>query len=511
MQQHKNLPNRIIKNLTLFSMLFMIGLGGLMVFTEIKPFWVDEWFIITSLKTKSLSEIFGQLAFMQQFPRVYLSILKVITQYFNYSYISLRLPSYLVSIATISLAWNVMKKLFSEQMFTRYLFMLVLISSFTFTEYFVEIKQYVMDIFLCVLAVWQLIEQDGLSTGNPPTMPKYVLLCFSFLAAPYFSYTYPIAIAPVYFIVFLQSLSILNNNDKGKSSKIKSLTFQWVPLVLCSISIFIFYLLDAGRLVTDKIMYDRWDFLMINNENKLLSFLSSVYTFFAQLGAGVLFENLLGTLGALGFIVGCIACIRSYSTLIQSLETKIRLYSCLVLCLTFLLFLLKKLPLGTPRLNAFATPSICILTILFLNLISEKMNKNWQKVLLPAILYAGLIGNIFTTFGNSFTSDVYKRQLQIYNASKMAISDAQSKNIPILITNAVTYPYEQAVIDAGAPDPGAWVLKTMPAYNMQQHLPVYNIIDSSKTASFIATLPATVPVIMAGDGINYHLITRPTQ
>jgi 4-amino-4-deoxy-L-arabinose transferase-like glycosyltransferase len=106
-------------------------------------------------KTKTGKDLFGQLHFLQQFPRVYLALFKAFTAAFNYSYVSLRLPSFLVSLATIMLSYDVTRKLFDKLSFTRYLFMMILASSFTFVKYFVEVKQYPMDILLSVLAVWQ--------------------------------------------------------------------------------------------------------------------------------------------------------------------------------------------------------------------------------------------------------------------------------------------------------------------------------------------------------------------
>ncbi len=41
-----------------------------------------------------------------------------------------------------------------------------------------------------------------------------------------------------------------------------------------------FYMLDARNLATDKIMYDRWSFLIIDNNNKLLSFCKNCYVLF---------------------------------------------------------------------------------------------------------------------------------------------------------------------------------------------------------------------------------------
>jgi hypothetical protein len=48
---------------------------------------------------------------------------------------------------------------------------------------------------------------------------------------------------------------------------------QWLPLLLGAIGIGAFFMLDAKQLSTDKIMYDRWSFLLMTDDNKVFFFL----------------------------------------------------------------------------------------------------------------------------------------------------------------------------------------------------------------------------------------------
>ena len=290
---YKN-PGQLMRKITLATLVFTVCIGAVLVLVQIKPFWVDEWFIIDSLKTKDVTGIFGQLDFMQQFPRVYLALIKVFTSFFNYSYFSLRLPSYLVSV-----------------------------SSFTYTEYFVEMKQYPMDIFMSVAALWQLSELLQLKEDNAVNISRYVFLCAGFLIVPFFSYTYLIAIAPAYFVIFLQTISILKSDRPG-AVKRRILVMQWGAILISVSGVFLFYLLDAKQLATDKIMYDRWSFLIINEGNKLYSFFTSFYTLFSQTGNGLVFESLFGILGIGGFIFGIVSCIKGYLKREESLEMQMR-------------------------------------------------------------------------------------------------------------------------------------------------------------------------------------------
>ena len=500
-------PEKIARIATLATLWFTVIMGAALVTFQIKPFWVDEWFVIYSLKTKSMAGIFGQLEFLQQFPRTYLALIKWFTSYFNYSYFSLRLPSYLVSISVILLCYNVMKKMYDKQVFSRYLFVMIIVSSFTFVKYFVEMKQYTMDIFMSVFVLWQLIELLKLRSDDPVDIKKYLILCISSFVVPFFSYTYLIAVVPMYVVVGLQALNILGDHIPS-AEKRKIIMLQCLPLLIGGIGIILFYLLDARQLASDKIMYDRWSFLLIDNENKVLSFFKTFYKFFAQLGSGFVFENLFGILGVAAFFYGVVAAVRGLRNQNYSLTAQLRLYSCLVLVLTFALFLMKKLPLGTPRLNAYTMPSIAILIIWLINKISLSSRSKVQKMILPVILYAGVIGNIYSSYFNYFISPVYKKQMQIYVASESAIRRAGAQKMPVLITPGITFPYETAVIDAGKPDPAIWVLKTLPAYDMRQQPPVYAIKNTDSIGEVIAALPPGVKAVLVGDGINYHVINR---
>ena len=497
---------KLVRKLTLFTLLFIICIGLVLVFVPIQPFWVDEWFIISSLKTKNIAQIFGQLNFMQQFPRVYLALVKVFTHFFNYSYFSLRFPSFVVSMSTIVLGYRVLNKLFGRDSFLRYLFVLIIVSSFTFTEYFVEMKQYPMDIFASVLAIWQLIELLEISRDNNVKVRRYLFLCAGFLIAPCFSYTYPIAIAPAYIVVLLQTIAIFKSGQPLTKKKRITIT-QWVPLLIGLIGMALFYFIDAKQLATDRIMHDRWSFLMLDSDHKFVSFCSGFYSLFSQTGNGIVFENIFGVLGICGFILGVVSGAKGILEREYSLELQLRIYSSLVIILTLLLYVAKKLPLGTPRLNAFTTPSIAILVIYLLGWVS-KSRQQWQQLALPALLYLGVAGNVFTHFIGYFTAPEYHRRMKTYVATENAIILAQDKKLPILITTGVAFPYEQAAADAGAPDPAVWVLKTFPAYNIHEQLAVYPLRDTGDANAYLAQLPVGTDKVLAGDGISFHIIDR---
>lgn len=164
----------------------MIGWGLIMVIAQVKPFWVDEWRVIYNLKYKTPAMLWGPLDFLQQFPRVYLEIIKAFTDLFGYSYIALRLPSWVIGTFTIIFCYRLMNRIYGKNHFNRFLFVMILVSACTFTDYYVQIKQYTMDILLSLAALWQFIEILRLKGEKLTNNRRYFLLCASFLVVPFF-------------------------------------------------------------------------------------------------------------------------------------------------------------------------------------------------------------------------------------------------------------------------------------------------------------------------------------
>ena len=287
---------KYIRLASLFTLGLLICWGAILVFAPTKPFRTDEWRIIHNIKFKNYAELWGPLQFTQQFPRVYLQFIKLITSHFGYSYIILRLPSFLVGIATILLCYKLIQKIFTRYSPTGYLFVLLIVSSFTFTEYFVQMKQYTMDIFLSVLAIWQLLELYKIENGSIHISWRYVLLCCSFCAAPFFSYTYPISVSPVLILIFFRGLHLLKS-DCNIKQKTVILFLQWFPLLISFVSILIFYKIDVCGIMKDKDMYGYWNYRTISYSSGIMNIIGKIWDFFAHVGSGFVFEIIIGVLG----------------------------------------------------------------------------------------------------------------------------------------------------------------------------------------------------------------------
>jgi hypothetical protein len=508
MDKQYPVAERIYRIATISTLIFLAGWGLAMVVAEIRPFWVDEWRIIYNLKFKDPKGLWGPLDYMQQFPRVYISIVKSISAYFHYSYTSLRAPSYVVGTALIVLAYRLMARLYPADHLNRYLFVMIFVSGCTFTNYYVQIKQYSMDLFLCLVAIWQMLELLQLQDASTVNKVKYATLCLSFLVVPYFSYTYPLSIAPVYAVLFLQCLGGRQLNKTG-SQKLQTLVLQWLPLVLCTFSIAVFYIIDVAQLMADDDMHRFWGHLMMKDGFKWESFFINFYMLFAEVGAGVVFWLLFGILGIASFLYGCYDALLLLRMRNYNQAQLMRLFSVITLVMVILLFAAGKYPLGEPRLNAFTIPSISVLLIFALDQLSTLKTGRKIAMTISAILFAGVTGNIYTTCLAAYEQPKYGRLMTTYTNTNAAITIAQQQNMPILVTPDVAYPYEKtANLPYNDNVPGDWVLKTYPAYDVNKCIPVYPITDTNSIQETIHMLPASNTQIMMIYGTGYRILER---
>ena len=408
---------RIATIATIATLSFIIAWGAVMVFAQVKPFWIDEARVIYNLKFKNAAMLWGQLDYLQQFPRVYLQLVKLFTATFDYSYTSLRIPSFIVGTLLILFSYLLMNNM--------------------------------------------------------------IQLTFSTI--------------------------ILIDKDI-QSGKIAILARQVFPLLLCVLSIAIFYVIDVNQLMGDKDMHQFWGHLMMKNGFSLSVFAYGFYNLFAEIGSGMLYWYIFGILGIISFLSGTYHFLKYRWD--NSIAHIMQLYSILLLIMMIILFLWGKYPLGEPRLNAFAIPAISMLIICFLNHLNEG---NYKKLSgsISVILFLGLIGNIFTTCYAGFTEPAYAKKMNIYCATEHAIQRAEQKNIPIMITPGVVWPYDKTInYPYHNTVPGDWVLKTFPAYHVSIHLPVYPISTLADVTGNFNLLPASVDTVLAGDGEHYTLLGR---
>lgn len=515
-----------IKRFTIYALVFIAVADFALVLIQAKPFGVDEWRLIYNIKFKDPVALWSQLDFVQQFPRAYLELIKIFSAPFDYSYFTLRLPSFIVGTTIIFFCYRLMNKIYYPLQRTHYLFILILIASQAFLEHFIEVKQYTMDILLSLVAIWQLIELLSLH-GSYANKGRYALLCLTFFITPFFSYTYPIAVAPVYIIIAMQSINQII--IVRSFAYTKAYLFQkWLPLIIGVVGITIFYFTDVSQVMADKGMHQYWASQMMTHGFDIKILLSNCFLLFAQVGSGVVFQAIFGIVGVSAFIVGIVQIFKYFD---YSRLAFLKLYSVLLIACALGLFIAGKLPLGVSRLNAFTIASIAFLITNMVYTLLRSFQFRKIAIVLFTVLFVGLIGNILNSYAIGFVKNEYTKKLNIYVNTENAIILAQKKQIPILITPHVAFPddkvlnfpgnytlatnmcfppgYNQSVhCISGDNIPGDWVLKTFPAYKPNQHLTVYAVNSLDQLDECMQQIPASIKTFLVGDGISFKIINR---
>ncbi len=467
---NKLLKYNWLRLLTIGTLCLFIVYGIAITFFELKPFWLDEWFIIHNLKNKTAAQLWGPLEMLQQFPRLYLQIVKLVTEPFNFSYTSLHMPSLVVHSIGLVFCYRLSKRLFNQQVRYRFLWILIYASFSTSVHYFVQVKQYTMDMLMALVAIWQLaetLEATNLSRA------RYTLLCILSLVVPYFSYTYPICYAPVV-LIFL--LSAPNK---------KTLLSRGFPILLTLASIAIFYVKDVSQVMSDQGMQNYWKEYLLGDGFRITIFLEKIYKLFANLGSGALFEIIFGILGICGLLLGSYQLFKKDTE--RSLFRYVVQYSALLVWLMIGLFLIHKLPLGTHRLNAFAVPA-CGILIAYLLISLGKVKRLTKAVpVFSAILCVAMSIGIFTSCIDQVWGKEALIKRRVYENAKQGLLLAESKKLPIAVTPGIGYPFEEA--------PRDWALKTHPAYDVRAGLTVYPVKDKEELKKLFKDNPLLKEVV----------------
>lgn len=488
---------RNLRNIIIATLFVQVLDGAVTTFFTIRPFWIDEWRVIYNLKAKSLAGLWGTLDYMQQFPRLYLTLIKIFTAAFTYSYQALRLPSLIVGIMAILVAWQLMRRIYPAREPLQYLLPMVLISSVPFTKYFVQVKQYSMDIALSLVAIWQLLELVQLVKGASLHPARFTMLCVTMLLAPMFSYTYPISIAPAFVLTAVGT--VRNDLPRWRPA---------LPLILSVAGIAGFYMLDVAQLMRDAGMKAYWQYNLAPNL-PTSGILDNFYSIFAQVGSGAVYNIIFGVLGIVSFLFACYRAVNNVRFGEEGTSAMLRQYCVLLLLLVLVLFLTGKLPLGESRLNAFLTAPITLLNIDLLLHLRRRSSRRWLLPSIGFILYAGVVGNIYSTIFNSRTEADLAKKRGIYATIGRAVRTAKAQHVPILATPGVAYPYEE---DMNLPYqtklPGDWILKTHPAYHFADSIPVYPIAAVEEAEAFFDTSLGNYKAAIACDGISLKIIRR---
>ncbi|MBX2905750.1 MAG: glycosyltransferase family 39 protein [Taibaiella sp.] len=487
----------IYRKATIAALLYMVSWGLIISIFPLKPFWRDEWCMLYNIKFKDADQLWGKLDFTQQFPRVYLQIVKAFTSAFDYSYQSLRLQSFLVGAAALGLTWRLARRLFTDKP-ERYLFILVIAGNPMFIDYLGQVKHYEMEMLMGLVALWQYVEI--LQPAAPSNKVRKGALYLSLVAAPFFSYTYPIAIAPALLLI---TLAAMQKNGLLRQRRGEAMLFIAVSVVSCAA----FYYFDAAEVLKDTNMHNFWfervDYINGGIQKRSIN----TWKFFAKTGAGALFEVVFG--------IACLAATISAALRVtlkrKSLPAPTRYmlqYALLLVGALIGLYMLDKIPLGQAKFTIFAAPA--------LSLILAHGLKHWTGTskkrapgIITGILFAAMAGNILTAFLQIFTSDDYRLKLKTYHANVRAIELAKKDHIPIVVTPAIGLPDDITVPVPylSMPD-AAGILKTYPDYHEKDGITIVATGKNPNKEEVMHSFPEGAKSVVLADGTNVQVISQ---
>ena len=472
----------IAKTMARATILFMVACGLVMTIFQVHPFFLDEWAIIYNLKFKTATELWGGLDKTQQFPRVYLQVLKWFTSLFDYSYTSLRLPSFLVHCFGLWYCIYLSKKLFRDNIFYQWLWVLIYAAYPTSIFYFVLTKQYTMEMLMGLVGIVQLWQLVNINKGEAVSPARYAWLCASFFIAPLFSYTYPMVAAPIFGVV------LLNTFSKGSN-----LGRQWLALLLCAIGILLLYRLDITQVMQDKGMENYWKDYYMTNGFSITELLHNIYMYFYLFGRGP-FMILLGVVGMVAWLFGTYKSVGILRKKDKAILEWLVLYSVSLMWLSIVLFIMGKLPLNAHRLNAYKTAATGIIIIYFFMQLQQSTLLRKPVYAVAGVLFVLQIVFIVQPLIRDFTEETHKRKMLIYNNGKTAVAIAQEEKIPVFTTSMTLYPHDDI-------DQADWVIKSYPLYNKEMNIPVYPISDSANIDSLMHVYQVNAVVVTTGDSV----------
>jgi hypothetical protein len=474
-------PARFI---AVFTIIVFVLYGLVITIFPLLPFWIDEWMLLDNIKFKTPAQLWGILAHTQQFPRVYLQLVKYFSAACDYSYFSLRLPSFIVHCCGIALLYRLSDRIFRQDNLSRFLWMLIYISFNTSIHYFVQVKQYTMEMALSLVAIWQLLT---LLRAEKEQLPAsvLVLLFLSFGLCTFFSYTYPIVLAPVYVIVVLRML---------QQRRAKPATILALAAGIAAVGIF--YRLDVQQVLADPGMQDFWKDLLMKTFSWNVFFTNS-YAMFCNPGTGDLFGHIFGVLGVAAFVYGHYVTARKLFSSHHEAELLV-CYSTLLIWIVLGLFIAGKLPLGTFRLSSFVVAADGFL-IIYMLLQLKKLPALKQAATVGLWgLFLAAAGTVWVTIAELATPE-HAKKIRIYNTCDEALRKARREKLPILVTPGIAYPFDDRW-------PGDWILKTHPQYKTYEPLEVYPVPHADSAVHYLSLIHAQRGTAIVLDGNKYHLL-----
>jgi hypothetical protein len=211
-------------------------------YLSLRSLWLDEAFVAISVKERTLPGLFSELAYGQQFPRLYLSLIWLLRESCGYEIWTLRLLPMVFGIAAILLWSQVLLVEFSGpgEDSIRLCALLLFLTNPALYRLAAELKQYSMELFWSGYAVWYA--DRFLAPGLDRSLPRWILLCAGWLLPLLASFTYFLLLVPIAVIYFLP---IPRRLDRAACARVALLALIAALALGSSYGIDLRYSLDA--------------------------------------------------------------------------------------------------------------------------------------------------------------------------------------------------------------------------------------------------------------------------
>jgi hypothetical protein len=452
--------DRIPETIALIALLGWIGFQASLVLFEMRAFWLDEWFIIANLKSHTSLELWGQLDHSQQFPRLYLQILKWVSEAGHYSYTALRLVPFLVYLISLPLAWWVANFLFPDARWKVWTTFLLFLSYPTALHYSIQVKAYTMEMLAGIAALaqyglWFRFLRSGKINGW--------ILALSLMGAlllPFLSYSYPMALAPL--------LVHLVWTSRSRKAAMGLLALHLAGLAGAWFS-------DIHQVLADTTMKSYWADKMFRawDPESWKRLFPNLFDFLRVAGNGYAVQVVLGLL----LLAGIFRCLKikrfSEVFLLDGPNPRPFAFMAQGLGVAVLFFLMGKYPLGESRLNCIWAFSFAALAVHGLGWLEKLKISSWLIPSLLGLLSLNAVVNFYMAGVEKVTGkDADTYDLKAYQNIKMGLELAYRENLPVLcLPNLASRRFQEAHPETD------WIVRTNPAYIVEKPLILIPLTD----------------------------------
>ena len=470
-----------------YIFVFLLGFLGLAycagteaytIFINKKAFWLDEWFVLSSIKFKTYTDYFNQLDYGQHMPVAYISLIKLVSSNYDYSVWSLRIVPFLFQclniILSLLLAWTLFRNKSRSLFYITIFFLFFLTYDETFI-YFTQVKLYSLDLFCVLIGTIQAIKTRNRCQAKESQTPwKPWLNRAFFVFLPSLSHLYLIVLAPA-FLLLLPKLHLRKHQFGLCRSQWKDIVAIGFGTVI-GLYFNIFPLLGNSNIRNYKlkhvVSYESFTTLFHSLKEFLIVLGGLLYPSCWFSSADVHLVYILLFYAGLGFCIFNLLSSRYKffkSFLSDDEAIFMSKYVLLMVVMTTFLWAFKIVPVRgiTSRALVFLFPTLAYCTIIALFHIGNGsgVRNILYGIAISLVLCLELIS--LKCYANDTLGEYTKFNQIVYDRIGIALRKAEENNASLFISENF-YPYHQCL-----------VVKTHPEFVKNNEVPIFFYTNST--------------------------------